>query len=303
MFIAICSSFLWVTISFVVHQLNSSSSPQDESHHQLQLILRNTDNTGTCTNQLSKLAWVHKRSKSKTYYKSIGLLLFANIFNFGFILVGIFSTKFIAAQDSSVLSVSRHCGWFKEPTVKGDDPFDFDSFYTLSGLEFAEYVNAVSVMSRNVLRRSAAYSRSCYGRFGENSTACGNYAQATLAYTITRDVGCPFNDKACNGTAISLDTGHIRSDSDLGINTTPEDALSMRKVLTCVPLAGESYTSGWQQLPDEAAFRDQVPQGTRAKAYSFGPYLGYSQVPAISNYTIYMDEVDWKKGQQPYSLL
>jgi hypothetical protein len=124
-----------------------------------------------------------------------------------------------------------------------------------------------------------------------------------LPYTISRDVTCPFNEKACNGTAISLDTGRLRSDIHLGVNTRPEDALSVRMVLTCVPLAGEKYTTGWQQIIPEIAFAVGLPFDTKVKSYAFGPsMISFGGHVGSFNYTAAMDEVRWVQGIQPYSL-
>ncbi|KAJ8105583.1 hypothetical protein OPT61_g10087 [Boeremia exigua] len=300
MFIALSGSYLWDTVSFLIHQLNASSKAQDESYHQLQLVLRNTDNEGAFITQLSKLAWVHRKSKTKAYYKSLGLILFASIFSLVFALVGGFFTGFIASEHGTVLSVSRHCGFFQEPTLNGNVlGFNLTDFYSYSEDQLYEYFNTITVMHRTVLRRSAAYSRSCYGRFGDNSTACGNYLRPTLPYSITRDVPCPFNDKVCNGTALSLDTGALRSDTDLGISTRPGDALSVRKVLTCAPISGESYTDGWRELPPKYG----APPGTQYKGYSFGSTFRYAADSLSSNYTfVALDGPTLPAGKQPYSL-
>lgn len=252
-------------------------------------------------NQLSKLARVHRGSRTKAWYKSCALILFAGLFSLSFQLVGGFSTTIIAARDSSVLSVTRHCGFFREPTVQNNGLGSLGNFYALDSEQLYDYFNAITVMTRNVLRRSAGYSRSCYGRFGDNSTACGNYLRPSLPVTITRDLPCPFNQSVCNGPAISLDSGMLRSDTDLGVNTRPEDALAVRKVLTCVPLAGENYTDGWQQIPPQHA-SPMEPIGTRFKAYKFGPYSGYADLPELANYTAAIVETDWQMGREAYGL-
>jgi hypothetical protein len=127
--------------------------------------------------------------------------------------------------------------------------------------------------------------------------------QPTLPYTISRDVTCPFNEKACNGSAISLDTGRLRSDIHLGVNTRPQDALSVRKVLTCVPLAGEKYATGWQQIVPEIAFATGLPFDTKVKSYAFGSrVMAIGQQVGSLNYTFSTDEIRWAQGVQPYSL-
>jgi hypothetical protein len=305
LFITIIGGYLWGTIAFVIHQVNSSSKPQLSSYHQLQLILRNTESDASFISHLSRIAWAHRHGGSKIYCKSVVLCLFASLYALVFALGGGFSSKIIVARDPSVLTIDRHCGWLQEPTFLNPPEPTIDTIYSIPGAQLYEYINVVTVMLRNAFRRSASHSRSCYGHLGEKSTACNNFVQPTLPYTINRDVTCPFNEKACNGTAISLDTGRLRSDIHLGVNTRPEDALSMRKVLTCVPLAGEKYATGWQQIIPETAFATGLPFDTKVKSYAFGPrpiVFGQNVGVVGLNYTSGMDEIRWVRGVQPYSL-
>jgi hypothetical protein len=303
LFITVVGNYLWGILAFLLHQIRSSSRPRRGTHHQLQLILRNAESDQSFIGQVVKLAWAHRHGGSKIVRKSIVLILVASLFTLVFTLVGGFSSHIIAARDPSVLSVDQNCGWIFEPTYL--NPFDptLDNIYSIPSVELFAYINAVTVTLRNVFRRSAAYSRSCYRGSVESSTACANFVQSTLPYTMRRQVPCPFADKVCNGTAISLDTGHLRSDIHLGLNTRPEDALSVRKVLTCVPLAGEAYTSGWQQISQDTADRWDLPVNTKAKAYAFGPrMMGWGEHVGGINYTAGIDEIRWVHGVQPYSL-
>jgi hypothetical protein len=303
LFITIIGGYLWGTIAFVIHQVNSSSKPQLGSHHQLQLILRNIDNNASFISHMSRIAWAHRHGGSKIYCKSVALFLFASLYALIFALGGGFSSKIIVARDPSVLTIDRHCGWLQEPTFLNPPEPTLDTLYSISGAQIYEYINVVTVILRNAFRRSASHSRSCYGHLGENSTACNNFVQPTLPYTINRDVTCPFNEKACNGTAISLDTGRLRSDIHLGVNTRPQDALSVRKVLTCVPLAGEKYATGWQQIIPDIAFATGLPLDTKVKSYAFGPRsIAFGLHVGGLNYTAGMDEIRWRQGVQPYSL-
>lgn len=294
LFIKLSSGYLWSTITFAIHQANASGKPRDDANHQLQLVLRNTESETTLISQLTKIMWVHRSRRVKVYGKAIGLVLLAGLYTLVFAFASGLSSRIIAAHDSSVLSVSNNCGWFQEPTLGTSS--------SISGGGMFESANAISVMARNVFRRSASYSRSCYGRFGDNSTACEGYIRPTLPYTVSRGLPCPFSDNACNGTAISLDTGHLRSDTHLGINTRPQDALSVRKVFTCVPLAGERYTNGWQQIPPALAAAQGLPSTAQLKGYSFGPTKSIFGSFNALNYTATMDDIHWKFGKQPYSL-
>lgn len=160
------------------------------------------------------------------------------------------SSRFVAGSDD-VQAVPGKCGWMKEVPV-----------YTAQDDTFFETLNSLAVMIRYRYRRYAAYSRTCYGQMGGNSSICGMFKLRTLPYKISLSESCPFDQKTCNGSTISLDTDHFRSDEHLGINTRPEDAISFRKVITCAPLSGEQYTDGWQENPD-------VP-GDTIKCYNFG---------------------------------
>lgn len=301
--ITIIGRCLWRTIAFVVHQVNSSSKPQLGSHHQLQLMLRNTESSASVISHLSRIAWAHRHGGSKVYCKSVVLLLFASLYALIFALGGGFSITIIAARDPSVLTIDRHCGWVQEATYLNPPEPTPDNSYSIPREKLYEHMNIITVMLRKALRRSASHSRSCYGHFGEKSTACNNFVQPSLPFIVNRNVTCPFNEKACNGPAISLDTGKLRSDIHLGVNTRPEDALSVRKVLTCVPLAGEKYTTGWQQIIPEIAFATSLPLDTKVKSYAFGPQtMTLGQPVSGLNYTSGMDEIQWMQGVQSYSL-
>lgn len=294
LFIKLSSGYLWGTIKFTIHQLNASTKPRDASYHQLQLVLHNTESESSFITQMTRVLWAHRGGRPRMFCKCLALILFAGLYTLVFALTSGLSSRIIRAHDSTVLSVSKHCGWFKEPTLGNSSSIS-------SGGVF-ESVNAISVMSRNVYRRSASYSRSCYGRFGDNSTACEDYFLPTLPYLVRKDLPCPFASRACNGSAMSLDTGHLRSDLHFGMNTRSEDALSVRKVLTCVPLAGEQYTDGWQQVPPTMSAAQGLPLDTRLKGYSFGRTDSIFGSFDNLNYTAAMDEVHWKFGKQPYSL-
>jgi hypothetical protein len=231
------------------------------------------------------------------------LFVLASLHALVFGLGGGFSSKIIVAGDPSVLIIDRNCGWLQEPTYLNPPEPTLDTMYSVPKAQLYEYINVATVVLRNAFRRSATYSRSCYGNLGEKSTACNKFVQPTLPYTIKRDIPCPFDDKACNGPAMSLDTGRLRSDIHLGVDTRPEDALSVRKVLTCVPLDGEKYATGWQQIIPELALATDLPSDTKVKSYAFGPRafaLG-EQFTGL-NYTFGMDKIRWAQGVQPYSL-
>ncbi|KAF3004370.1 hypothetical protein E8E13_009864 [Curvularia kusanoi] len=293
LFLKISSGYFWSSIKFGLHQANASGKPQNDLHHQVQLVLRNAESESSVISQIAKVLWVHRADKAKAFGKSVGLIAFAGLYALGFALMSGLSSRLIAAPDSSVLNVSKNCGWFQEPS--------FGNSSSIGGGIF-DSANAISVMARNVVRRSASYSRSCYGHFGDKATSCETFVRQTLPYTLSKNLPCPFSEGACNGSTMSLDTGYLRSDTHLGINTRPHNALFIRKALTCVPIAGEKYTDGWRQMSPTAATAQGLPLTALQKGYSFGQTKGSFGSVNSFNYTITLDDVHWKFGKQPYGL-
>jgi hypothetical protein len=292
LFVKTTGEHLWGIVCYTTHQLNASQKLQDDIHHQFQLVLRNTESEGSLVAQLLKLGWTHKGFRIEAYRRSFIFIILAAMNGVGFYAAGGLSSTFISNNNNEVqlLSDVGGCGWMAEPS-NIRDIVDDKSF---------EEANALTVMTRYGFKRSAAYSRSCYMQTGANSTSCGTYMRPALSLNISTEVACPFDEKICNGKAISIDTGYIRSDHDLGINTRPEDSISARKVLTCVPLAAEKYTDGWVPVPDGLNLTD-LPDGTLLKGYRFGPTLPIDDKDPFANYTIVLNTFTLHYGI-PYEL-
>ena len=288
LFLKLASGHLWRTICFAIHQIGASSRNQDDLYHQIQLLLRNTESEGTFVESLMKVGRAHKESRFEVYRRSLFPIMLASLYGLVFYALSGLSSRLILDSSGAVLALSKNCGWMEVPDLSN-----------LADDKTFEAVNALTVMARTGYRRSASYSRSCYGRFGGNSTACGNFVQPSIPSNISRSVPCPFAQNICNGEGITFDSGFVRSDFHLGINTRPKDSISVRKILTCVPLAGEKYTDGWRPISDERAAYYNLSSETRQKGYMFGQNL---QTPG-SNYSIAIDEVFWRLGDQPYNIV
>ncbi|KAL5419400.1 hypothetical protein PMIN03_000589 [Paraphaeosphaeria minitans] len=209
LFIRLAGSYLWGIICFAIHQSNASSEPQDDTYHQIQVALRNTDTEAS-------LGWKLFRSE----------------------------------QRSEELK----------------DPTKFDTF---SGLV---------VMARYGYRRSAGYARSCYAQTSDNSSnACEIHTQPTLLYNISLSEPCPFDEKVCNGTAMTADMDGLRSDTDLGINTLPESAVTLRQTWTCVPVDAQPYATQWgdsdelhMNISTDGRWNEGVPRSEKRMCYKVG---------------------------------
>ena len=287
LFLHLASGHLWRTLCFIIHQINASSRIQDDLYHQFQLLLRNAQGEGMFVGSLMKIGWAHMEFRFEVYRRSLFLIMLASSYGLGFYSLSGFSSRFVLESSGAVLALSRNCGWMEEADL-----------FNLSDSKAFETGNALAVMAHNGYRRSASYSRSCYGRFGGNSTACRNFVQPSLPSNISRSVSCPFAQNICNGEGITLDSGFIRSDLHLGINTGPTDSISVRKILTCVPLAGEKYTDGWRPITDEEATYYNLPFEINQKGYMFGQVIRFPE----GNYTVAINELLWKFGLHQYNI-
>ncbi|KAJ4301904.1 hypothetical protein N0V90_004000 [Kalmusia sp. IMI 367209] len=272
LFIRLAGSYLWSIICFVIHQSHASSANQDDTYHQIQLVLRNTDTEASLGWKLFRVGVAHKGSRVNAFNRTYWLIVLAMIHTAGIGALGGLSSRFIAGSDE-VLAVSGNCGWMQEvlnPTAELQEPGKFDTF------------SALVVMARYGYRRSASYARSCYAQTSDNSSnACEIYTRPTIPYNTTESAPCPFDDKICNGLAITLDTGIIRSDIDLGINTLPESAVTLRQSMTCAPIAGDKYATGWGTADDldltpeqtnfvDAGWNATVSSGDKFQCYRLG---------------------------------
>jgi hypothetical protein len=266
-------------------------------YHQIQLVLRNTESQSALIKGFSQIIRSHKRSRSQAYRRTLFLMILAISYCLSLFLASTLSSYFITASDKSVLSISNHCGWIVEPDISGEN-------LVFSNEQAFDVANALAIAGRNSYKRSAGYSRSCYNQLSGNATTCDSFVQTMLPYAMRREVSCPFDDQACNGSAVSLDTGYLRSDTDLGINTRSGDSLAVRKVMTCVPLAGEKFATPWIPVPAQIAADLNLPPGVRFKAYEFGKQSPVMLPPPLdkTNYTLVIHEANYNFSEIKYDL-
>jgi hypothetical protein len=278
LFINLVGGYLWGSICFTIHQIKASFDDQDDIHNQIQLVLRNSEHESTLVWRLFNIGLAHKRARFDVSRRSVLLVALAIAHGLGISAAGGLSSRFIAVGNE-VQTLPTSCGWMKEDNFENVTDATWDT------------TNALVVMARYRYRKSATYARSCYGQVGGTLAACGTNFQTALPYNINTSAPCPFDEKICNGSAISIDTGFLRSDLHLGMNTRPEDSISIRKSLTCVPLAGEKYSDGWKNGTLIAGAT--VP----AKAYQFGPDVRNEN---LANNTFIIADPAFFAGDQPY---
>jgi len=204
-------------------------------------------------------------------------------------LAGTLSSRAIAPSDE-VLMLGGLCGWMQEASI--------ESMWKLEDDTVFDVTNALIVTARNTYRRGASYSRSCYRQ--EGSVDCASFSRKSIPYKMNVSTPCPFSKEICNGAAITLDTGFIHSDRDLGLNTHAKDRISIRKKTTCVPLSAEKYSDGWVHISDDMALLYNMPPGELFKGWK----LGNSLLPGdpFPMYPFYIGSSQTKFGDRPYNL-
>jgi hypothetical protein len=273
LFIRLAGSYLWGIICFVIHQSNASSENQDDTYHHIQVALRNTDTEASLSWKLFRVGAVHQGSRRNAFGRTSWLIVLAMTHAASIGALGGLSSRFIAGSDA-VLAVKGTCGWMdeiaKNPSEQlSEELKDPGKFAAFSGLV---------VMARYGYRRSASYARSCYAQTSDNSSnACEIYLRPTLLYNASLSEPCPFHDKVCNGTAMTADMEGIRSDTDLGINTLAESAITLRQTWTCAPVDAQPYATQWGTADDlhmnistDGDWQDTAPRNETRMCYKFG---------------------------------
>jgi hypothetical protein len=86
---------------------------------------------------------------------------------------------------------------------------------------------------------SKVYAQSCYNASNDSPTYC-SFQKPYLFWTKNVDSPCLFKPSICSNQtwsrSITLDSGLIDSQDDLGLNAPPGDRLSYRRVMSCAPL-------------------------------------------------------------------
>lgn len=212
---------------FVTHQLGTTRHPRDGMYHQIQATLRNNSSDAGTVWQVAKIAWIWRTPRSKSFRKSLGLMVLGIVHVSLFSAAGLLSFRLTTVQDE-VLVRSPNCGpWSIGPAVP--------SVLT----ELVEY-NVHRTANSELTKQ---YVRDCLNT-SQTSTECSAFKSNMLNYTTTRNAPCPFPDGMCLGlpdNAATFDTGLIDSCHDLGINAEMKDRVQFRKTMTCSPLTTEGF--------------------------------------------------------------
>ena len=215
-----------------MHQLRATPAGRDGHDHQLQVTLRNSMGSAAFLWELTELsrAW---GGKAPHWKRTSVLALLALTHLSVMSIAGIFSSRVTLAGDE-VLARGTSCGWISNGT-------NVDAIYKAG----EDNLVAEFTMGRWTATNALKYARDCYNTTSlADSASCGSYTLSSINTTTVNRVPCPFSKDICAlPYAIEVDTGLIDSNTHLGINAKPTQSIRLRKILTCVPLASDQYSS------------------------------------------------------------
>ena len=204
-------------------------------------------------------------------FVAMGILYIA-----AFGIAGLFSSR-IVITDHSVLVRSDVCGdW---PLSDQFARFNFNNFSSPPAV--LQEQESYAIDTRQYLTDSLAYVQECYP---VPSPDCEGYIVGALNQTINMNASCPFDDSLCLTEAIAIDTGHLDSAIDLGINAKPEDRVWYRKFISCAVLSTDSSYFASKVGPDldNSAYPDDDEM-----YFYYGPDTqNHSYTASFSNYTL-----------------
>ena len=265
LFVRLSGSHLWGALRYIIHQFRATPHSKDGLSHQVQATLNNTSSDAGMLWDLIKLTWAWRRASRSALARCLPLMMVATFHIVAFAIAGIFSSQVTTVGDEALVQ-SQYCGWMDE--VPG--LWSTEISYTQSQIDI---MNSLAVAARWSYQKSSAYSRGCYREQpGALASICSTYSQPRINSVTDSLATCPFASTACEVNAFMLDSGHMDSALQLGINAQKSDRISLRRVTSCAPILVEKYSTGWQLLPDRVNTSGiRVLPNDTYMAYEMGP--------------------------------
>ena len=263
-FVTGAGASVWRILSYLIHQLRTSSEFEDGFHHQQQLILRNTGSSVGAAWQFFQMVFYWWKCARRPLLRALPLTMLALCNLLLFAVAGVFSSEVTKSAGNQTLIRSPNCGTW---ALNG----------TGSQLELFAYTSKVL----NDTITAASYARACYGNT-QNVLQCDQYAQQQIKWTTNQNASCPFASGTCilgDTAAYEMDTGPVDSHDVLGINAPQDERITYRKVTTCAPIHTTGYVEFWNNTNvGEVTYDDTFQQ------FFFGPIVD------VSNYTYEYNE-------------
>ncbi|KAI0192794.1 hypothetical protein F4808DRAFT_475459 [Astrocystis sublimbata] len=269
-FVGFVASRFWRIVCLCLHRCYSTSQPRETTHHQRQIILRNSTAPEAALWTTLTLLWAWRKLPNRKLAGFLPTLLLAVICIAAFTAASGFSSSISTAVGDEVLISAPNCA-----IPDGGDGSDSTLTYSdVSGK----------------LNDAANYAQQCYeDNENKNITgACNKFARTALkTSSASYNASCPFDNKICRNqdSNVRLDTGYIGND-ELGLNLPAGLGFGWRYVLHCAPLETEGYTD---HVVDE--------QGIGHARF----YYGGNLVGPIDNQTVeeYLYDVEDSDYQYP----
>jgi hypothetical protein len=224
--------------------------------------------------RLIRTTWAWKRFRSPRILRQQAPLIVLAIVHCAIIAVASVFISQIVQSGSDVLLSSSVCGWTDLNYIKLSE----EKLTAMPGSD------AFYISGRNFFGTCQQYARNCYGQTGLSpSLGCNSLVKPTHDSIVTFNDLCPFQDGVCETSALTLDTGIVDSNDDLGINSTPENRVQFRKVLSCAVIpADRDYSTPWITNSTPPMFPwDPSDGGSDVlwKYYNLGPqsFLGFER--------------------------
>ncbi|KAI1624681.1 hypothetical protein EDD37DRAFT_627721 [Exophiala viscosa] len=303
LFVSITAIRLWDIIRYMLHQTGASHPPNKATPHlrSEQFILRNAGSSLATAGHMLSLACRSRRSTKRRSLRSYTIGLLALIYAALFMTAGVFSNRAISAAStnggSAVLARSKQCGVWNQTyfnIVNYEDWSDEN--------EFGLYTQWQAKQAHDV-QLSLEYAQECYlsqastqilapanGPAPANaSSLCHTFRSPKLTWKNSTG-SCPFEPRMCqNGSrVIVLETDHIDSHADLGINAEPRDRLQYQRKTTCAVINGAGLIRGWDGTIVNSS--EPKPSSQSAAAF-FGPslYKDTDYTYAVTNFASFYD--------------
>ncbi|KAF2004093.1 hypothetical protein P154DRAFT_572543 [Amniculicola lignicola CBS 123094] len=229
LYVAATGKSFWKITRFGLHSTFSSIHCPDGIYHQRQALLRNSESAPDTALKLLLVgfAWKNRIGTAGNWRRLFLPILTALTVSIGFLLAGIFSSRVTSSQANEVLLSGNHCG----DTLDQDTEWSSKWVTGLLRYQFEKYTEDL------------AYATQCYQfNDGKLPRKCQTFAQPRIKYKIDGRTTCPFAQKICQTQTgnLALDSGYIKSNRDLGINSELEFLLRIRH--QCAPLITDGYS-------------------------------------------------------------
>jgi hypothetical protein len=257
---------LWALICYGIHQWRATPDPRNALHHQQQVLLRLGLSDVGFLWRLLRTTWTWKRNKSPMiFWQQAPLIAFAIVHCAVFALASVFISQ-VAESNAEVVLTSPVCGWSNISIPR----------IVEQKLEASPAGDAFYVSARLLYNTAREYTRNCYELSGMSpSLGCNILMKPTLNSKVNTTDSCPFEDRVCETAAMTLDTGFLDSNDDLGINAPPHNRIQFRKVLSCAPLPAErDYSTPWTTNSTPPVFpweANSAGSDVLWKYYNLGP--------------------------------